>query len=117
MEEKSGVKTSSEGEIRTLAQAAEYLNASLSRRRPRTIGAADERPAAAIVLQSRIERDTFEHVQVAPIAQVYDLGRSELIASIGEIVDICIFHYDLGFHFPAAIVLVDVVVRSAARSA
>ncbi len=50
MEEKSGVKTSSEGEILTLAQAAEYLNASLSRRRPRTIGAADERPAAAIVL-------------------------------------------------------------------
>lgn len=30
MEEKSGVKTSSEGEILTLAQAAEYLNASLS---------------------------------------------------------------------------------------
>lgn len=41
----------------------------------------------------------------------------ELIAGIGEIVDICIFHYDLGFHFPSAIVLVDVVVRSAARSA
>ena len=72
---------------------------------------------AAIVLQSRVERDAFEHVQIAPIAQVYDLGRSELIAGIGEIVDICIFHYDLGFHFPAAIVLVDVVVRSAARSA
>ncbi|WP_455026469.1 helix-turn-helix domain-containing protein [Olsenella uli] len=30
MEEKSGARTSSEGEILTLAQAAEYLNASLS---------------------------------------------------------------------------------------